>query len=444
MVPIPDPEKTIPLVKTMMRRVPHPVAIITASAYTGQPGTESTCTTSEPGGTTTNYSDGEGPEPPQEVSTSSPSTLQDTIKRITPASPQSRKNGTKILSNPLHRAKLLSQYRGITVSSFNTVTLSPRPTISFNIKRPSRTLDAIHTTGLLRVHILSQAEVSGEMAMIFARNRPQEEAWEEMYNLSKKQPRGVVRVQHMFPGEQAPALVGRAVLASLPCRVLREKCVEVGDHVIVVAEPYAEPVMPSLSPTGNDRDVESPVKSGLLYLNGHFRKHLQKPETQGDAVTDYKTKHMVREAVRRIAAKTRGVSGRSLMMEVERTLWPQAMWRDKLAGKKTSRWRRRRIRVVPSKLEIKKHDATPVVRDVRTDVPHDEDITALFGGEDGGGSDDMDAEGKIGREDEEVGKDDEEGNAFDRAEIGSGDRMKKWRVARKITEGRRRSGSRWG
>ena len=36
-----------------------------------------------------------------------------------------------------------SAFRGMTVSSFNTVTLSPRPVISFNVRRPSETLNAL-------------------------------------------------------------------------------------------------------------------------------------------------------------------------------------------------------------------------------------------------------------------------------------------------------------
>ncbi|KAJ0420077.1 flavin reductase like domain-containing protein [Aspergillus carlsbadensis] len=62
-----------------------------------------------------------------------------------------------------------TQYRGMTVSSFNTVTLSPQPVISFNVRRPSETLHALLTSGRFLVHLLSPTQETAALARDFAR-----------------------------------------------------------------------------------------------------------------------------------------------------------------------------------------------------------------------------------------------------------------------------------
>ncbi|GAD97837.1 oxidoreductase, putative [Paecilomyces variotii No. 5] len=60
-------------------------------------------------------------------------------------------------------------YRGMTVSSFNTVTLYPEPVISFNVKRPSETLHALQTSGYFHVHLLAPSEETAKLARDFSR-----------------------------------------------------------------------------------------------------------------------------------------------------------------------------------------------------------------------------------------------------------------------------------
>ncbi|KAJ9234960.1 hypothetical protein DTO271D3_8567 [Paecilomyces variotii] len=60
-------------------------------------------------------------------------------------------------------------YRGMTVSSFNTVTLYPEPVISFNVKRPSETLHALQTSGHFHVHLLAPSEATAKLARDFSR-----------------------------------------------------------------------------------------------------------------------------------------------------------------------------------------------------------------------------------------------------------------------------------
>lgn len=62
-----------------------------------------------------------------------------------------------------------SGFRGMTVSSFNTVTLSPTPVISFNVRRPSETLNALLTSGQFLVHLLATNQQTASLARDFAR-----------------------------------------------------------------------------------------------------------------------------------------------------------------------------------------------------------------------------------------------------------------------------------
>lgn len=62
-----------------------------------------------------------------------------------------------------------SAFRGMTVSSFNTVTLYPEPVVSFNVKIPSETYDAIHSSQRFLVHLLSSNGATANLAREFSR-----------------------------------------------------------------------------------------------------------------------------------------------------------------------------------------------------------------------------------------------------------------------------------
>ncbi|KAL4792534.1 flavin reductase like domain-containing protein [Aspergillus venezuelensis] len=61
-----------------------------------------------------------------------------------------------------------TRYRGMTVSSFNTVTLTPEPVISFNVRRPSETLHALLSSGRFLVHLLATDKSAADLARDFA------------------------------------------------------------------------------------------------------------------------------------------------------------------------------------------------------------------------------------------------------------------------------------
>ncbi|PKX92510.1 flavin reductase family protein [Aspergillus novofumigatus IBT 16806] len=60
-------------------------------------------------------------------------------------------------------------FRGMTVSSFNTVTLHPSPVISFNVRRPSETLTALQSSGRFLVHLLAPTPATATLARDFSR-----------------------------------------------------------------------------------------------------------------------------------------------------------------------------------------------------------------------------------------------------------------------------------
>lgn len=62
-----------------------------------------------------------------------------------------------------------TSFRGMTVSSFNTVTLTPHPVISFNVRRPSETLTALLASGRFLVHLLSPEPATATLARDFSK-----------------------------------------------------------------------------------------------------------------------------------------------------------------------------------------------------------------------------------------------------------------------------------
>lgn len=65
-----------------------------------------------------------------------------------------------------------TSFRGMTVSSFNTVTLTPHPVISFNVRRPSETLNALVASRRFLVHLLAPGRTTATLARDFSKGNP--------------------------------------------------------------------------------------------------------------------------------------------------------------------------------------------------------------------------------------------------------------------------------
>lgn len=164
-------------------------------------------------------------------------------------------------------------WRGATVSSFNSVTLTPAPVVSFNIKQISSTYDAIRSSGLFNVHLLSEANEATDVATKFASGNAtspfhtEDGEIESFAHLTDP-------VRTATSGKLAPILQswdeeGQLMVPfRLHCRYMEDKTVEVGDHVVVFGEVsqvfYDDKAF-------HDRAATVP-KPCLVYVNGRYSR----------------------------------------------------------------------------------------------------------------------------------------------------------------------------
>jgi flavin reductase (DIM6/NTAB) family NADH-FMN oxidoreductase RutF len=147
---------------------------------------------------------------------------------------------------------------GMTVSSFNTVCLEPRVVVSFNVKQPSATLNAICASGQFTVHIIDSTEQGAAIAELFASGRGREVL---------KDDDGVVS-STTSPSEleqRLPHLLSdNTVMFTLQCEVL-DQTVEVADHVIVLGAVLTHRLPPHAG-------VWDRTSLGMCYVNRRYRR----------------------------------------------------------------------------------------------------------------------------------------------------------------------------
>jgi flavin reductase (DIM6/NTAB) family NADH-FMN oxidoreductase RutF len=154
---------------------------------------------------------------------------------------------------------------GVAVSSLSTVTLDP-PTISFNIKQPSKTLDAIRAAkGLFRIHFPIGDLVGATMVDLFSRgNHP------DAYDMRTKELRLHIPGTPSYRPEardpdssvpssrsQAPQILNFSVRAAMECTLTQE--LSVADHVILVARI-------------EEMESKKPGDRTILYVDGTYMK----------------------------------------------------------------------------------------------------------------------------------------------------------------------------
>ncbi|KAK1824965.1 hypothetical protein LTR12_000506 [Friedmanniomyces endolithicus] len=140
----------------------------------------------------------------------------------------------------------LAQCRGVTVSSFTTLSLHPVPVVTFNLKVPSGTWDAIAASERLFLHLLAATPEAAGLAHHFS--LPHAKALEQTHTSGKFEgskppsrfhiPLRLSRQDVLSSSPIPPRITSdpKSVFARLEGALLREKCVKVGDHVLVVAE----------------------------------------------------------------------------------------------------------------------------------------------------------------------------------------------------------------
>ncbi|KAF1946489.1 hypothetical protein EJ02DRAFT_394187 [Clathrospora elynae] len=151
---------------------------------------------------------------------------------------------------------------GVAVSSLRTVTLDP-PTISFNIKEPSKTLDAIRAAnGLFRVHFPGADRDGATIVELFCRgNHP------DAYSLRSKDLNLHIPEREKntsVTSSLAPQIWEDSILAAMECTVTHE--LPVADHVILVAR------VDSL-------EQKISKQSTIIYVNGGYQRSNGTPIT---------------------------------------------------------------------------------------------------------------------------------------------------------------------
>lgn len=163
-----------------------------------------------------------------------------------------------------HQPSPETTFRGMTVSSFNTVTLDPTPIVSFNVRMPSATHTALVPSGFFLAHFLSATAFGARIADAFAKsNNASGQAFKDL----AMEGMGKCKV---FTGPEihgTPLLTGRGVLRALRCKLLPGKEIVVGDHVVLVAE-----VVGILETSGNDPGVNDGEEIGLMYVDRAYKK----------------------------------------------------------------------------------------------------------------------------------------------------------------------------
>ncbi|RMZ70524.1 flavin reductase family [Pyrenophora seminiperda CCB06] len=154
---------------------------------------------------------------------------------------------------------------GVAVSSLSTVTLDP-PTISFNIKQPSKTLDAIRTAnGLFRVHFPAADRGGAKVVDLFSQGNHLDaysSRWKELkIHHPKKNTSSNATALSLMPSNAtalslAPQIWDDFILAAMECKVTHE--FPVADHVILVARVESLEHKLSTDPT-------------MLYIDGGYR-----------------------------------------------------------------------------------------------------------------------------------------------------------------------------
>ncbi|KAK4890734.1 hypothetical protein LTR27_010553 [Elasticomyces elasticus] len=127
--------------------------------------------------------------------------------------------------------EMVRHCRAVTVSSFTTVTLDPVPIVTFNLKVPSRTWDAISQSQRLCVHFMAATPSAVAITSLFT--RPYERPEEPFLALADVEARVLLRRSTASPKIKDDK---GAILARMDAALLKDKCVHVGDHVVVFAK----------------------------------------------------------------------------------------------------------------------------------------------------------------------------------------------------------------
>ena len=212
-------------------------------------------------------------------------------------------SSSTIATSGSSRAPTLDLFKGATVSSFNTVTLTPDPVVSFNITRKSSTFAAIQLSGVFMVHLMASAavldddgdtgkEVGERQAEIIAtkfamgnEGKPFHDEdgklgeWVDLAaqagNASKKGAASGVsstRKVSMPPVIKSETSSGEQIVSfRLLCEHMKEKTVSIGDHVAVFGKVIEAVDCVEIKKDEFGKEKEE-RRSALAYVHGRYAR----------------------------------------------------------------------------------------------------------------------------------------------------------------------------
>lgn len=147
---------------------------------------------------------------------------------------------------------------GVAVSSLSTLSLDP-PTVSFNIKHPSKTLEAIkQANGLFRVHFPVADRGGAAMVDLFCRGNHSDAYAARRRGLKLFVPGSEPRAEERRPSaSNAPQIFGDSLRAAMECTLTHG--FEIGDHFILVA-------------SVNNVESQTPGHNTILYVDGMYMR----------------------------------------------------------------------------------------------------------------------------------------------------------------------------
>jgi flavin reductase (DIM6/NTAB) family NADH-FMN oxidoreductase RutF len=168
---------------------------------------------------------------------------------------------------------------GVTISSMTSVTLGPPAIISFNLRIPSRTLSGILQHQLFRIHLLGAFSSGAEVANSFIQHKHA-----EAFRFLAQKGRWIGFGTNPTSNVMAPLIRGAGVKGHLVCRIMRDKCIEVGDHMVVVATVEDSNIVASVR-----RHLLNNARPGLMYSDQKYKFHGGNIELpQSDAPRSFK------------------------------------------------------------------------------------------------------------------------------------------------------------
>ncbi|KAI5204742.1 hypothetical protein E4T39_03417 [Aureobasidium subglaciale] len=212
-------------------------------------------------------------EPPQEPVQLDPEELKSAYRTAMRSVPSS----VVILTTRGRRCHF-TELRGMTLSSFTSVTLDPEPIVSFSIRRPSSTLDCIISGQPFVVNFPHATIPGAQIADIFAKAHVLPH--QPFYTLRQL---GLGSARHK--AIPAAFIDSKHIKTHFRCQAMPEKSLEIGDHTVVFARVIEVRRDPRL-----DSSANAPIF--LAYAQGKHRKidvlkNIEVPEWKANEAVEY-------------------------------------------------------------------------------------------------------------------------------------------------------------